>query len=173
MRLQLYRHRREENLSSEVGADQPAHCAVWSAPLLFAFTNLSSVSKLATGDISISLLVSVAEETGLSLVLSETPTTGFLATRSYYDYYSTSHMVDQWKLYTHTASLEHSLVSHSRWRLRPPPPPKKKKNKTKNKNNKKKNRHHAEQDTSIFSLACTWRAKQRRARSAYLERRFC
>ena len=37
--------------------------------------------KLATGEISIIKLVTEAEETGLSLPLSETPKTGFVATR--------------------------------------------------------------------------------------------
>ena len=37
--------------------------------------------KIATSEISIFLLVSVAEEAGLSLALSETLTTGFLTTR--------------------------------------------------------------------------------------------
>ena len=41
----------------------------------------STICKLATGEISIFLLVSVAEETGLKLALSETPKTGFVATR--------------------------------------------------------------------------------------------
>ena len=36
----------------------------------------SIICKLATGEISIFYLVSVAEETGLKLVLSETPKTG-------------------------------------------------------------------------------------------------
>ena len=36
--------------------------------------------NLATGEISIFELVSVAEETGLKLALSETPKTGFLET---------------------------------------------------------------------------------------------
>ena len=41
----------------------------------------SIICKLATGEISIFQLVSVAEETGLSLALSGTPKTGFLTTR--------------------------------------------------------------------------------------------
>ena len=39
------------------------------------------ICKLATGKILFFLLVSVAEETGLKLVLSETPKTGFLTAR--------------------------------------------------------------------------------------------
>ena len=42
------------------------------------------ICKLATSEISIFYLVSVAEETGLKLALSETPKTGFLATRPIY-----------------------------------------------------------------------------------------
>ena len=38
-----------------------------------------SICTLATGEISIFWLVSVAEETGLKLALTETPKTGFLA----------------------------------------------------------------------------------------------
>ena len=41
----------------------------------------SIISRLATSEISIFLLVSVTEETGLSLALSETPKTGFVASR--------------------------------------------------------------------------------------------
>ena len=39
------------------------------------------MSRLDTSEISIFQLVSAAEETGLSLALSETPKTGFLASR--------------------------------------------------------------------------------------------
>ena len=42
---------------------------------------LSIISRLATSKISIVLLVSIAEETGLNLALSETPNTGFLTSR--------------------------------------------------------------------------------------------
>ena len=46
----------------------------------FVIRSLESIiSKLASGEISIFSLVSVAEETGLRLVLSETPRTGFVA----------------------------------------------------------------------------------------------
>ena len=37
------------------------------------------ISKLATHEISIFKLISIAEETGLNLTLSETPKAGFLA----------------------------------------------------------------------------------------------
>ena len=54
--------------------------AVWSVPLLFPFLE-SIISKLATCEISIFKLVSVAEELDLSLALWETPKTGFVATK--------------------------------------------------------------------------------------------
>ena len=41
----------------------------------------SIICKLAAGEMPIFLLVSVAEETGLKLTLSDIPKTGFLATR--------------------------------------------------------------------------------------------
>ena len=41
----------------------------------------SIISRLATSEISIFQLVSVAEQTPLSVALSGTPKTGFLATR--------------------------------------------------------------------------------------------
>ena len=44
----------------------------------------SIICKLATGEISIFRLVSVAEETGLKLALYETRKTGFLAMRLVY-----------------------------------------------------------------------------------------
>ena len=43
----------------------------------------SILSKLATGELSIFKLVSVAKQTGLSLTLTETPKTGFVASRSF------------------------------------------------------------------------------------------
>ena len=46
----------------------------------------SIISRLARSEVLIFLLVSVAEETGLKLALSETPKTGFLAT-SIIDYW--------------------------------------------------------------------------------------
>ena len=44
----------------------------------------SILSRLATSELSIFYLVSVAEETGLSLALSDIPKTDFVATRSNY-----------------------------------------------------------------------------------------
>ena len=59
------------------GADQPVH--PHSLISAFAIHFLESIiRKLATSIISIFWLVSVAEETGLSLTLSETLKTGFV-----------------------------------------------------------------------------------------------
>ena len=73
-----------ENLSSgftnNKGADQPAH----PRRLISAFINRlleSIISRLAISEFSIFKLVSVAEETDLKLALTETPKTGYLATR--------------------------------------------------------------------------------------------
>ena len=65
---------------AQKSADQPAHlCSLISA---FVIRLLESfISRLATSKISIFKLVSVAEETGLSLTLLETPKTGFVGTR--------------------------------------------------------------------------------------------
>ena len=52
----------------------------------FVIRSLESIiSRLATGSISIFHLVFVAEGTGLSLALLETPKTGFVVTRPIYD----------------------------------------------------------------------------------------
>ena len=48
----------------------------------------SIIRKLASGEISLFQLVSVAEEAGLNLALSENPKTGFLATRPIYILYA-------------------------------------------------------------------------------------
>ena len=80
-----------ENLSwgfaNNTGADQPAHPR--SLISTFAIHLLESIiSRLATGQISLFYLVSVAEETGLSLAISETPKTVFVATWLIYSLYS-------------------------------------------------------------------------------------
>ena len=62
------------------GADQPAH----PHSLIIAFVIrvlVSIISRFAMSKISIFWLVSVGEKNGLSLSLSETPETVFLATR--------------------------------------------------------------------------------------------
>ena len=62
------------------GADEPAHPrSLISAFVIHLSRNI--ISRLATSEISIFKLVSVAEETGLKLALTETRKTGFLATR--------------------------------------------------------------------------------------------
>ena len=66
--------------ANNTGADQPAHPHSLIRAFVICFLE-SIISKLATGEISIFQLVSVAEETGLNLALSETSKTGFLAMR--------------------------------------------------------------------------------------------
>ena len=63
--------------------DQPAHPCSLISPFVICLLE-SIISKLATSKILIFQLVSVAEETGLSPTLSETPKTGFLASRPIY-----------------------------------------------------------------------------------------
>ena len=60
-----------------MGSNQPANlCSMVS---VFVGRLLESIiSRLAANEISIFLLVSVAEQAGLSFALSETPKTGFL-----------------------------------------------------------------------------------------------
>ena len=73
-----------ENLSSgfanNTGADQPAHLRNLISAFVILFLE-SITCTLATGEISIFELVSVAKETGLKLALSETPKTGFVTSR--------------------------------------------------------------------------------------------
>ena len=66
--------------ANNTGADQPAHPRSLISAFVIRFLE-SIICILATGEIAIFRLVSVAEETGLKLALSETPKTGFLATR--------------------------------------------------------------------------------------------
>ena len=76
-----------ENLSSGVanntGADQPAHPRRLISAFVISFLE-SIIRKLGTGELFILQLhvVSVAEQAGLNLTLSETPKTGFLATKT-------------------------------------------------------------------------------------------
>ena len=71
-------HRREKTclrgFASNTGADQPAHPRSLISAFAVRFLK-SSICKLTTGEIS------VADETSLKLVLSETPKTGSVATR--------------------------------------------------------------------------------------------
>ena len=69
--------------ANNTGADQPAH----SRSLISAFVIClleSIIYRLAASEISIVQLISVAKETGLTLALSDTPKTGFLALRPKY-----------------------------------------------------------------------------------------
>ena len=69
------------------GADQPARPrSLISAFVVRVFETI--IPRLASIAISILWLVSVAEEAGLNLILSETPNTDFLATRPIYNPYS-------------------------------------------------------------------------------------
>ena len=75
---------RPENLFSgfatNKGTDQPAHPRSLISAFVIRLLE-SIISRPATSEISIFWLVSVAEETGLKLALSDTPKTGFPATR--------------------------------------------------------------------------------------------
>ena len=66
-----------ENLSSQVCEQQ--RCRLISAFVIRVLESI--ISRLATSEISLLYIVSVAEETGLKLALSETPKTGFVAMR--------------------------------------------------------------------------------------------
>ena len=67
-------------LVNNKGADQPEHLR--SLINAFVFRSLENIiSSLATSEISIFQLVSVAKETGLSICLFENPKTGFVASR--------------------------------------------------------------------------------------------
>ena len=72
----------DQTEGNNTGADQPAHPRRLISAFVIRFLE-SIISKLATSEISIFLLVSVAEETGLNLTLSETSTTGFLVTKAH------------------------------------------------------------------------------------------
>ena len=81
-----YGPRREKNClqrcANNKGADQPVH----SRRLISGFVNRlleSIIHRLASREIVIVYLVSVAKQAGLNPTLSETPTTGFNETMSY------------------------------------------------------------------------------------------
>ena len=69
--------------------------AVWSAPLFIRVLE-STISKRSTSKISVFKLVSVAEETGFSLAMSEAPKTGFVATRPNYHFSADSYSWEIW-----------------------------------------------------------------------------
>ena len=62
------------------GADRPGHQGRMISAFVIRLLE-SIISKLATGKISIFLLVSVATETNLRITLSETPKTGFVVSQ--------------------------------------------------------------------------------------------
>ena len=62
------------------GGDQPAHPRSLNSAFGIRLMEIF-VSRLATSEITIFLLASVADKVGLNLTLSETPKTGFLASR--------------------------------------------------------------------------------------------
>ena len=66
--------------TNNTGADQPAHPRSLISAFVIHFLK-SIISRLATSKISIFKLISVAEQAGLNLTLSEIPKTGFVVTR--------------------------------------------------------------------------------------------
>ena len=67
-------------VANNKGADQPAHQR--SLISAFVISLLESMTfRLASSEISIFYLVSIAEQSGLNLALWETPKTGFVMTR--------------------------------------------------------------------------------------------
>ena len=69
-----------QGFANNKGADQPMHPHSLISTFVIRFLEII-ICKLATGEISIFRLVSVAEETGLNLALSDTQKTDFLVTR--------------------------------------------------------------------------------------------
>ena len=67
-------------LANNKGADQPTYWRRLISTFVIPFLE-NIISKLATSEISIFFLVSVAGKTGLIFALSETQKTGFVATR--------------------------------------------------------------------------------------------
>ena len=80
---------------NNTGADQPAHPRSLISAIAFRFLE-SIICELATDEMSIFYLVSVAEETCLKLALSETPKTGSLASRPIC---GLKQIVDRWWTY--------------------------------------------------------------------------
>ena len=72
------------SLRTTQDADQPAHLRRLISAFIIHFSE-SIIRKLATGEISIFYLVSVAKKNDLKLALWETPKTGFLAGRPKWD----------------------------------------------------------------------------------------
>ena len=80
----LFGPRREKTclrgFANNTCADQPLHPRSLISAFVIRFMG-NFICKHATGEIPIFWIVSVAEETDLNLALTETPKTGFLATR--------------------------------------------------------------------------------------------
>ena len=79
-----YGHQREKTclrrFANNTGADQPTHLhSLISAFVIFILESI--ISRLAKSEISNFNIVYVAEETGLSLALSKTRKTGFVASQ--------------------------------------------------------------------------------------------
>ena len=79
-----YGPRREKTclrgFENNTGEDQPAHPRSLISAFVICFLQ-RIISQHAASEISIFYLVSVAEQTGLCLALSDTPKTGYVATR--------------------------------------------------------------------------------------------
>ena len=80
--------------ANNTGADQPAHPRILISTFVIHFLE----NIICTGEISIFEIVSVAEETGLNLALTETPKTGF--SRDEAQIMKLHHLTD-WKLKMH------------------------------------------------------------------------
>ena len=76
------------------GADQPAHPRSLISAFVIPVLE-STFSKLAISEISIFYLVSLADETGLSLALSETPKTGFSRAGPFNNYLKSCRPLDK------------------------------------------------------------------------------
>ena len=84
----MYMGHDARNLSWVVCKQQRCRPASHPHSLISAFAIKcleSIISRLATSEISIFYLVSLAEQAGLILTLSETPKTGFVASRPIYN----------------------------------------------------------------------------------------
>ena len=72
--------RKPSGFANNKGATQPANpCSMIIAFVIHILESIIIISRLATGEISIFFRVSVAQQAGLKLALSDTPKTGFLA----------------------------------------------------------------------------------------------
>ena len=73
--------------ANNTGADQPAHTrSLISAFVVLSYLTENLMFRLSTSEISLFLLVTVAEQTNLNNTLLETQKTGFVATRPIYSF---------------------------------------------------------------------------------------